>query len=87
MALQIDLDAAQEYIGGRLPDNRVLSHDLLEGGYARSGLVSDVLLVEDFPASHAAHVARRRVVRAGLLAICTRATRTAGRSRAWRGRP
>ena len=41
------------------PDNRVLSHDLLEGAYARSGLVSDVMLVEDFPSSHAADVSRR----------------------------
>jgi cellobiose phosphorylase len=54
-----DIDAVQRSLGGRLPDNRVLSHDLLEGAYARSGLVSDILLVEDFPASHAADVARR----------------------------
>jgi cyclic beta-1,2-glucan synthetase len=54
-----DVDAVQRALGGRLPDNRVLSHDLLEGAYARSGLVSDILLVEDFPSSHAADVARR----------------------------
>jgi len=54
-----DVDAVRRAIGGRLPDNRVLSHDLLEGAYARSALVSDVLLVEDFPSSHAADVARR----------------------------
>ena len=36
----------------RLPDNRILSHDLLEGCYARSGLVSDVQLYEDDPASY-----------------------------------
>jgi cyclic beta-1,2-glucan synthetase len=54
-----DLDAVQRAIGGRLPDDRVLSHDLLEGAYARSGLVSDVLLVEDFPSSHAADISRR----------------------------
>ena len=54
-----DIDAVQRAVGGRLPDNRVLSHDLLEGAYARSGLVSDVMLVEDFPSSHAADVARR----------------------------
>ncbi|HEY6179494.1 MAG TPA: hypothetical protein VIX73_33800, partial [Kofleriaceae bacterium] len=54
-----DVDAMIRAIGGRLPDNRVLSHDLLEGAYARSGLVSDVMLLEDFPSSHAAEVARR----------------------------
>ena len=54
-----DVDAMQRAVGGRLPDNRVLSHDLLEGAYARSGLVSDVMLVEDFPSSHAEDVSRR----------------------------
>ncbi|TMQ10752.1 MAG: cyclic beta 1-2 glucan synthetase, partial [Deltaproteobacteria bacterium] len=54
-----DIDAVQRAIGGRLPDDRVLSHDLLEGAYARSGLVSDVLLVEDFPSTHAADISRR----------------------------
>ena len=54
-----DVDALSLALAGRLPINRVLSHDLLEGGYARSGLVSDVVLVEDFPATHSAEVARR----------------------------
>ncbi|HEY5944520.1 MAG TPA: hypothetical protein VIV40_03475, partial [Kofleriaceae bacterium] len=54
-----DIDAMRTAVGGRLPDNLVLSHDLLEGAYARSGLVSDVLLVEEFPSSHAIDVARR----------------------------
>ena len=31
------------------PENRILSHDLLEGCYARSGLVSDVQLYEEYP--------------------------------------
>jgi cyclic beta-1,2-glucan synthetase len=54
-----DVDMVRTALAGRLPDNRVLSHDLLEGAYARAGLVSDVELVEDFPSSHAAEVARR----------------------------
>src|SRR5258708_266296 len=37
-----DVDALQRAIGGRFPENRVLSHDLLEGAYGRAGLVSDV---------------------------------------------
>ena len=40
-------------------ENRVLSHDLLEGGYARSGLISDVELVEESPARYDADVKRR----------------------------
>jgi cyclic beta-1,2-glucan synthetase len=55
-----DLAAVSRALGGRLPDDRVLSHDLLEGAYARSGVVSDVLLIEDFPSSHAADITRRQ---------------------------
>ncbi|HEX4454178.1 MAG TPA: glucoamylase family protein [Kofleriaceae bacterium] len=55
-----DVDAVRRAVGGKLPDDRVLSHDLLEGAYARSALVSDVVLVEDYPASHAADVSRRQ---------------------------
>ena len=54
-----DVDAFLTSLGGRLPDNRILSHDLLEGSYARGGLVTDVLLYEDYPSSYAADVARR----------------------------
>jgi cellobiose phosphorylase len=54
-----DVDVFRQATAGRLPENRVLSHDLLEGAYARSGLVSDVLLFEDYPATYAADVTRR----------------------------
>jgi cyclic beta-1,2-glucan synthetase len=54
-----DVDAFQNATAGRLPENRVLSHDLLEGAFARAGLVSDVLLFEDYPSSVAADVSRR----------------------------
>ncbi|MGB7157689.1 MAG: hypothetical protein WBD40_06460, partial [Tepidisphaeraceae bacterium] len=54
-----DVDVLQRSIGGRFPENRILSHDLLEGAYARSGLVSDVVLFEDFPAAYVADVSRR----------------------------
>jgi cyclic beta-1,2-glucan synthetase len=54
-----DVDTFQQAVGGRLPDNRVLSHDLLEGAFARSGLVSDVMLFEDYPTSYLAECSRR----------------------------
>lgn len=43
----------------RLPDNRVLSHDLVESGFVRAGFLSDVELVENYPASYLQDVARR----------------------------
>ena len=39
-----DVDAFERALADRLPENRILSHDLLEGCYARSGLLSDVQL-------------------------------------------
>jgi len=54
-----DVDAFRRALEGRLPENRILSHDLLEGAYARSGLVSDITLFEDYPSTYAADVNRR----------------------------
>ena len=53
-----DIDAFERAVHGRFPDNRILSHDLLEGCYARAGLVSDVSLHEDYPSRYAADVER-----------------------------
>ncbi|MGK2941504.1 MAG: GH36-type glycosyl hydrolase domain-containing protein [Immundisolibacter sp.] len=55
-----DVDAFEQALGGRFPDNRILSHDLLEGCYARAGLLSDVQLYEDYPARYSADVGRRQ---------------------------
>ena len=44
-----DLDAFETVMARRVPENTLLSHDLLEGIFARAGLASDVELVESFP--------------------------------------
>ena len=54
-----DVDAFEQALAGRLPENRILSHDLLEGSYARAGLLSDVQLYEPYPARYSADAARR----------------------------
>ncbi|WP_372486760.1 GH36-type glycosyl hydrolase domain-containing protein [Stenotrophomonas sp. WHRI 8082] len=54
-----DVDAFELALADRFPDNRILSHDLLEGCYARAGLISDVRLYEDYPTRYAADVKRR----------------------------
>jgi cyclic beta-1,2-glucan synthetase len=54
-----DVDAVRQALEARLPENRILSHDLLEGAYARSGLVSDITLFEDYPSTYAADMSRR----------------------------
>jgi cellobiose phosphorylase len=54
-----DVDVVRQVLSRRFPENRILSHDLLEGGYARSGLVSDVVLYENIPPDYLADVRRR----------------------------
>ncbi len=54
-----DVDAFELAVGGKFPENRILSHDLLEGSYARAGLVTDVQLFEEFPALYTADTRRR----------------------------
>ncbi|GGC78991.1 cyclic beta 1-2 glucan synthetase [Marinobacter halophilus] len=54
-----DVDAFRQAVDGRFPENLILSHDLLESGYARSALVTDVDLIEEQPASIAIESSRR----------------------------
>ncbi|MFO7936622.1 MAG: glucoamylase family protein, partial [Kiritimatiellia bacterium] len=54
-----DVDAFLKVIKGRFPENTILSHDLLEACYARSGLVSDVMFYEEFPSRYNVDIDRR----------------------------
>ena len=54
-----DVDAYEQLLDVRFPENRILSHDLLEGCYARAGLISDVQLYEEYPSSYSTDVSRR----------------------------
>ncbi|MEP6792907.1 MAG: hypothetical protein ABJB16_01165 [Saprospiraceae bacterium] len=54
-----EVDAFECALNERFPENRILSHDLLEGCHARSGLISDVQLYEDYPESYLADMKRR----------------------------
>lgn len=47
-----EVDTCLRGVTDRFPENRILSHDLLEGCYLRAGLISDVCLYEDFPSSY-----------------------------------
>jgi cyclic beta-1,2-glucan synthetase len=53
-----DVDIFERAVLPVFQDNRILSHDLLEGCYARSGLLSDVTLYEESPALYEADVKR-----------------------------
>ncbi len=54
-----DVDAFEQVLKDRFPENLILSHDLLEGCYARSGLISDVQVYEAYPSRYIADVSRR----------------------------
>jgi cyclic beta-1,2-glucan synthetase len=53
-----EVDAFEAAVGHTFPDNRILSHDLIEGNYARCGLVTDIELIDDFPALYHAYARR-----------------------------
>lgn len=54
-----EVDAFEQATKGRFPDNNVLSHDLIEGCYARSGLITEVQLYEEYPFNYNADVKRK----------------------------
>ena len=54
-----DVDAFMAALANRVPENALLSHDLFEGLYARTALVSDVEVVDDYPSSVLAHARRQ----------------------------
>jgi len=54
-----DVDAFEQVLKDRFPENLILSHDLIEGCYARSGLISDVQFYEAYPSRYSADVSRR----------------------------
>ncbi|NLG84872.1 MAG: glycosyl transferase, partial [Firmicutes bacterium] len=54
-----DLLAFHRVLGGRFPENTVLSHDLLEGAYVRVGFASDIVLLDLFPLSYQAYSRRQ----------------------------
>ena len=54
-----DLEAFDKAVHDRFPENRILSHDLIEGCYARCGFLNDVELIEDHPSRYLADAKRR----------------------------
>ena len=54
-----EIDAFTNVLEKKIPDNTVLSHDLIEGCYLRAGLASDIELVDGYPASYSSYSARQ----------------------------
>jgi cyclic beta-1,2-glucan synthetase len=54
-----DVTAFETTLSNRVGDNRLLSHDLFEGTFARCGLATDVEVVEEYPSRYDVASARQ----------------------------
>jgi cyclic beta-1,2-glucan synthetase len=54
-----EVEVFHQVFKDRFPSNAILSHDLIEGIYARTGLVSELELIDDYP-SHFSAYSRRK---------------------------
>jgi cyclic beta-1,2-glucan synthetase len=55
-----DVDTFERSVDKRIPENTVLSHDLLEGLMGRAGLVTDITMIEEYPQNYFTQVMRQR---------------------------
>jgi len=53
-----DVDVFYKVLKDSIPDNSVLSHDLLEGSYLRAGLATDIELIDGYPARYNSYALR-----------------------------
>ncbi len=53
-----EIDSFERSLAGRIPENSLLSHDLFEGIQGRAGLVTDVVLYEDYPTHYLTYLRR-----------------------------
>lgn len=54
-----EVDVFRRVLERRIPENAVLSHDLIEGCYLRAGLISDIELVDGYPGAYNSYAARQ----------------------------
>jgi hypothetical protein len=54
-----EIEIFQQVVERRFPSNAILSHDMIEGAYARAGLLSDVEVIDDYPSRIAAYSKRK----------------------------
>ena len=73
------VDAFYACLDRRVPEGRVLSHDLLEGSYLRAGLLGEVELTDGFPYQVRSYYARLNRWIRGLAAAAVAAPPGAGR--------
>ena len=55
-----NLEIFHQVLHDQIPENKVLSHDLLEGSYLRCGLASDVEIIDGFPSRVNSYMIRQQ---------------------------
>ena len=54
-----DVEVFNKVLKDQIPENKVLSHDLLEGSFLRTGYASDIELIDSFPSNYCAYKKRK----------------------------
>ncbi len=54
-----EVDVFRRVLRERFPSNAILSHDLIEGAYSRTGLVTEIEIIDDYPSHFSAHSRRK----------------------------
>ena len=54
-----DVDAFEATLADRVPENSLLSHDLFESLFARAALITDIELLDDYPAHYDTYAKRQ----------------------------
>ncbi len=54
-----DLKIFHEVLNNTIPENSILSHDLLEGNYIRAGLATDIFLIDGYPEKYNSYIMRQ----------------------------
>ena len=54
-----EVAALHAVLNRRFPRNALLSHDLIEGAYARAGLATDIEVIDDYPSHYSAYTRRK----------------------------
>ncbi|HUA16083.1 MAG TPA: glucoamylase family protein [Verrucomicrobiae bacterium] len=54
-----EVDTVFRVLHRRFPRNSLLSHDLIEGAYARAGLATDIVVIEDYPSHYSSYNRRK----------------------------
>jgi cyclic beta-1,2-glucan synthetase len=54
-----EVSALHTVLERRFPRNSLLSHDLIEGAYARAGLATDIEVIDDYPSHYSAYTRRQ----------------------------